>query len=324
MYQTQGVPSAACSCAGAAFAGSGLAGGGVAAGVAAATCAGAAAGAAAAGAAVGASAACTSVSVTDHGRRLGNERRGDLITFAQVADADAASLLDDLHTAVVELLLGEAPDAFGTPHGHRKVGRADDRPFLDFGHRHRPDRRLGRDGRRALHSRLQLFYRQLLAVDREAEVIRYHVLVRAFLVADDEVVAIDGNDLEFVHGSRGRRLRLNQPGKRKSDDCCQQDRKPPRLNRSHATFLLELMRLQASPARLGQGFTGDSATPVNPHVHRIVEASPSSEMLLAADRSRLHSFRPPGAVRVGGLAVSPGRAQWHARRGAMRAACPTS
>ena len=55
------------------------------------------------------------------------------------------------------------------------------------------------------------FTDKLFAVDSEAEIIRYRVLLRAVLVADGQVVAVDGNHLELAHFSFRRRLRLRRP-----------------------------------------------------------------------------------------------------------------
>ena len=71
-----------------------------------------------------------------------------------------------------------------------------DRAVLHFGHGDRRDRRPRRDRRGALHARLQLGAGQLLPVDGEAEVIGNRQFPRAFRQFDDQLVALDREDLE--------------------------------------------------------------------------------------------------------------------------------
>jgi len=152
-----------------------------------------------------------------------DDRGGQPIVVAEVRDHRGLAGAHDLDAALVDVILRELLEALVGAHDDRGGARRDDGAILHLRHRDRRHRRLGRDGGRALHPCLQLEHRQLLAVDREAEVARDGQLSRAFRQLDHQRVAVDGENLERLGLTRGRRgLRERRDG-RQADGCRQGD-----------------------------------------------------------------------------------------------------
>ena len=129
-----------------------------------------------------------------------------MITPTKVVDVDGLAILDDLHTALVQVSLGEHLEPLVGFHGDRPTRTVVNDAVLHLGHGYRRDRRPRRDGRRPLHAGLQFVHGQLLPVDREAKVVGNGQLPGAFRQPDDQLVAIDGEDFKPLVFRRRRRL----------------------------------------------------------------------------------------------------------------------
>ncbi len=140
-------------------------------------------------------------------RAFGHDGRADFVAWVQLGNGDDRVAPVQADTALVDFALREFVNlAVGILDLDRASGLRGHCALLDSRDIDRLLDRGGGDHRRAFHAGMKVADPERLAVHRELEVRRYGQFARSKLVAHDQVVPVDCNDLEVARAVGDSRL----------------------------------------------------------------------------------------------------------------------